>query len=101
MNCPYMKKEVLAQAFGISKSTVHIRSVEMEEKARGRYGPYAVVRDGQVVLVNCLALLDWMKYRKRLLDGRQAKHVPDYDPEKIARGMGWEVTQISLRRPKV
>jgi len=101
MTYPYLKKEALAQQLGISKSTVHVRAIEMEEKARGRYGPYAVIRDGQVVLVNALALLDWMKYRRRLLDGRQAKHVPDYDPEKIARGMGWEVTQISLRRPKV
>lgn len=98
---PYRSKAGLADALGISKSTVHVRTAEMQKMARDRYGDYAVIREGQIVLVNALAFIDWMRYRRELLDRNLAKHVPPYDPEALAKSMGWKIEAVSLRRPKV
>ena len=64
---PYKSKSALANDLGISKSTVHIRAAELEQQ-KDRYGDLAVIRDGQIVLINSLAFLDWLRYRRELLD---------------------------------
>lgn len=96
---PYKSKSALANDLGISKSTVHIRAAELE-KHTDRYGDLAVIRDGQIVLINALCFIDWMRYRRELLDPGLAKYVPDFEPEKLARSMGWKIDRVSLRRPK-
>lgn len=98
---PYRSKAGLADALGISKSTVHVRTAEMQKMARNRYGDYAVIREGQIVLVNALAFIDWMRYRRELLDKNLSKHVPPYDPEALAKSMGWKIERVALRRPAI
>lgn len=89
---PYRTKADLAEELGISKSTVHVRAEEMEKS--GRYGAYAVIRDGNLVLINILSFLDWMKYRKQLMDRNMAKYVPRYSARNVAEQMGWDMTTI-------
>lgn len=97
---PYMNKSELALALGISKTTCHIRSNEMQEYGKDRYGDLAVIRDGQIVLVNSLCFLDWMGHRRELMEPSLAKYVPEFDAKKLAQSMGWEIDRITLRRPK-
>lgn len=97
---PYKNKSELALALGISKTTVHLRSRELEEKSGDRYGNYAVIREGQIVLINALCFLDWMKWRRDLLEPSLAKYVPPFDAEKLAKSMGWQIDKVTLRRPK-
>lgn len=97
---PYKNKSELALALGISKTTTHVRAAEMQEYGKDRYGDLAVIRGGQIVLVNSLAFLDWLRYRRELLDPNMKKFVPPFDAEKLAKSMGWEISKITLRRPK-
>lgn len=96
---PYKSKSALANDLSISKSTVHIRAAELEQQ-KDRYGDLAVIRDGQIVLINALAFLDWLRYRRELLDPNMKKFVPPFDAEKLAKSMGWKISKITLRRPK-
>lgn len=96
---PYKNKSGIASALSISRSTVHIRAAEPEQQ-KDRYGDLAVIRDGQIVLINSLAFLDWLRYRRELLDPNMKKFVPPFDAEKLAKSMGWKIDKISLRRPK-
>lgn len=96
---PYASKSGIASALSISRSTVHIRAAELEQQ-KDRYGDLAVIRDGQIVLVNGLCFIDWLRYRRELLDPGLAKFVPPFDPEGLAKSMGWKIDRISLRRPK-
>lgn len=86
---PYMQKERIAQEFDISPNTVRNRLHEIEEKEHDRYGDYAVIRDGKILLINMLVFLDYMTYRRRLLDKNARKYVPEFSPEKVARMVGW------------
>lgn len=95
-NLPYMNKKRLAETFDISKATVQQRCGELETS--GRYGPYAVLRDGQIVLINVLCFIDWMKYRRLWLDKNLKKYVPEYEPEAIVKQMGMKIDKVSLRR---
>ena len=84
---PYKTKAALAEALGISRSTVYQRAREIE--GNDRYGPYAVIHDGQIVLINAICFVDWLKYRRQLTDKNLSKYVPAFDPKAIAEGMGW------------
>ena len=84
---PYLSKAELAQKLGCSKSTVNRRLDELDEQVqRGRYNEYTLLDGGGVTYVNYLALIDFLKYRKRLLDGRR---VPPYNPKKVADAIAW------------
>jgi DNA-binding Lrp family transcriptional regulator len=96
---PYRRKRELADLLGISPATVQQRCGEMETS--GRYGPYAVIRDGQVLLINTLCFVDWMRYRRELIDTNLRKYVPPFDAEAVARSMGWKIDKVSLRRVAV
>ena len=66
---PYMKKEQLAKEFQISTGTVRTRLFEIENQIKnGRYNDYAIIRDGNIVLINVLVFIDYLTYRRQLLD---------------------------------
>lgn len=93
---PYANKKELAEMLDISKATIQQRIGEME--ASGRYDSYTVIRDGQILLVNILSFLDWMKYRRYLQDKNLKKYVPEYNPQKVAESMGWKIDRVNLRK---
>ena len=95
-NLPYMNKKRLAETFDISKATVQQRIGEME--SCGRYGPYAILRDGQILQINVLAFVDWLKYRRLWQDKNLKKYVPEFVPQKVAESMGLKNDRVSLRR---
>lgn len=87
---PYITRANLAQELQISIGTVDKRIREIrQEIANKRYSEFAVIKDGGLMLVNYLVLIDYMHYRERLLDRNLRKNVPQYDPAKIARELGW------------
>lgn len=87
---PYMPKDKIAQEFSLSKSTVQNRVREIEQQIKaGRYSDYAVIRDGNILLVNVLVFIDYLEYRKMLNDKNAKKQVPDFQPEKIVHILGW------------
>lgn len=91
---PYRTKTTLAAELGISRSTVYDRMREIEGQIGKRYGAYALIHDGNIVLVNVLVFLDWLKYRRQLTDKNMAKYVPAFSPKKVAEQMGWDMTKI-------
>ena len=94
---PYMPKQRLADEFGISKSTVYARMKGIEEEiGRGRYDERAVIRDGNIVLVNTLVFVDYLKYRKALQEKNARKHVPPFRPEKWAWVSGWNSRVVTM-----
>lgn len=87
---PYMHKDQLAKEFSISKGTVYNRTQEIEQEIKnGRYNDYAVIHDGKLVLINVLVFLDYLTYRKMLLNKNARKHVPNFQPEKLIGMIGW------------
>ncbi len=84
---PYKTKKQMAEEFSLSPGTIQSRIKEIEQQPR--YGKYAVLRDGRIVLVNYLAFIDWLRWRKFLTDKNAKKVVPDYDPQRIAMDIGW------------
>lgn len=93
---PYLRKHELAEKLGISAATVRQRVGEME--ASGRYGPYAVLRDGQLVQINVLCFVDWLKFRRAWSDKNLRKYVPAFDPQAVAESFGWKIDRVSLRK---
>lgn len=96
---PYKCKKDLADLLGISKATIQQRIGEMETS--GRYDPYAVIRDGQIVMINVLCFIDWMRYRRLWQDENLRKYIPEYNAENVARAMGWKIDKVSLRKVAV
>lgn len=88
---PYMPKQQLADEFHISKSTVFSRMKEIEKEIQsGRYSDYAIINDGNIVLVNVLVFIDYMTYRRRLKEKDARKYVPEFNPSEIKKIIGWE-----------
>ena len=88
---PYMPKQQLADEFHISKSTVYSRMKEIESEINnGRYSNYAIINDGNIVLVNVLVFIDYLTYRRRLLEKNARKYVPEFNPSEIKKIIGWE-----------
>lgn len=87
---PYMPKQQLAEEFHISKSTVYSRMKEIEgEMQTGRYNQYAIIQDGNIVLVNVLVFIDYMTNRRMLREKNARKHVPEFQPDEIMKICGW------------
>lgn len=87
---PYETKERLADEFHCSKGTIRNRVKEIEEEIKkGRYNDYAIIRDGQILLINTIVFIDYLKYRKMLLDKNARKYVPEFKPELVVRTLGW------------
>jgi len=83
-----MNRREIAEEFNISTRTVDNRIKELEQH-KDRYGDYCILRNGSIVLVNKLALLDFFTYRDRLRDKNLRKNVPPYNPEEVARHFGY------------
>lgn len=78
----YLKKQQLAEEFGLCRSTVY-KLVEgiRDQIGLGRYSPYAIA-DG---LINRYVFIDYMTFGKRLNDSTMAPYVPAFKPEEIMR----------------
>lgn len=87
---PYRHKKQIAEEFSISMGTVdnRLREIEVEIK-NGRYDNHAVIRDGKLVLINMIVFIDYLTYRRQLLDKNARKYTPEFRPEKIVRDIGW------------
>ncbi len=87
---PYMPKHKLAEELGVSVSTVGNRMKGIQNEIDGgRYNEYAIIDDGNIVLINTLVMLDYMKYHKRLNNKNLRKYVPEFRPEELIKIMGW------------
>ena len=87
---PYISRGELKQQLGKSLGTIDNRIKEIEDQVKaGRYPEYSVIRDGGIVLVNCLVWTDYLTNRQMLLDSNARKYVEGYQPRKIANALGW------------
>lgn len=79
----YISKAQMMQMFKMSQSTASRRIADLDKYTeKGRYGPYTILDGAGVTWINMLALIDLMKYKKRLDAGG---HVPPFRPDEIAR----------------
>lgn len=87
---PYMKKDGIAEEFHISPQTVRNRLKEIEQEVKkGRYSDHAVIQDGNILLINVLVFLDYLTYRRQLMNKNLRKNVPAFRPDILMRDMGW------------
>ena len=87
---PYLKKDAIATEFDMCKNTVSNRVKEIEKEIKaGRYSDYAIIQDGNILLINLLVFIDYMTYRQRLQKKNLRKNVPAFRPDLIAREIGW------------
>ena len=87
---PYMEKQQLSEEFKMSVQTIKGRVQEIEsEIEKGRYDDFAIIRDGKLLRINVLVFIDYMTYRRRLLDKNARQYVPEFHPEKMVRSIGW------------
>lgn len=94
---PYMPKKRIAEEFGISKSTVYVRMKEIDEEIKsGRYNEFAIIEDGNIVLINVLVFIDFLTYRSRLKEKNMRKYVPEFRPDKIIRMLGWNDRLVTI-----
>lgn len=85
---PYKTKLQIAKECELSPRTVQERIKELEGE-KERYGRHAVIRDGNIVLINYLAWVDYIANRKNLLGKNTRKYVPEYSPREIAEEIGY------------
>lgn len=97
---PYMPQQKLAEYFGLSLATVRARLSEIDALIGERYPETAIIRDGNLVLANILAFVDFEVYRKRLKEPQMAKYVPPFDPVAIRRDLGYNMFDEALQ-PKL
>ncbi len=80
---PYITKAEMMEFFQMSQATASRRIADLDKYSeRGRYGTYAVLDGTGVTWINSLALVDLLKYKKKLDAGR---HVPPYDAKEVAK----------------
>lgn len=80
---PYITKAQMMKMFGMSQSTASRRISDLDGYVeKGRYGPYTILDGAGVTWVNVLALIDYLKYKKRLDSGRV---VPPFDAYRVAK----------------
>lgn len=80
---PYISKAQMMKIFEISSSTASRRIADLDRYVQsGRYGPYTILDGAGVTWVNVLALIDYLKYKKRLDSGRV---VPPFDAYRVAK----------------
>lgn len=85
----FAKVKLIAKQTGLSERTLW-RRVEELKRERERYGDKVVIYDDGIVLVNELALTDYLFYRQRLKDTNLRKSVPPYSPRSWAKERGQE-----------
>ena len=85
---PVMTVKGISEQFHISDRTARKHMKEIEENHE-RYGDYAVMGEGTLKRVNFLAFSDYWKWKKMLADKNARKHVPEYNPQEIAKAMGF------------
>ena len=78
----------LAEQFHICDRTVRTIVREMEDQ-KDRYGNYGILSDGNLKRVNILAFTDYYNYRDMLKSKNGKKHVPPYNPQEVAKAMGF------------
>ena len=93
----YKPKCQIPHEFGLSKSTVDERVKEIREEIKiGRYDDRSIMDDGNIVLVNVLVFMDYIKYRRQLKEKNARKHVPEFQPEKWVWISGWNDRIITV-----
>ncbi|GLG90435.1 hypothetical protein [Sellimonas catena] len=84
----------LAEQFHVCDRTVRTIVREMEDQ-KDRYGNYGILSDGNLKRVNILAFTDYYNYRDMLKSKNGKKHVPPYNPQEIAKAMGFYTEVVS------
>ena len=91
---PFISKNEIAEQMGLTEKTIRNRMNEIEQQ-KERYGEYATIRDGGIVMINYLVWVDYLHFRQRLMQKNAKKFVPPYNPAKVAREIGWyEVGEV-------
>lgn len=82
MQGDYLKKSQLVKEYGLCRQTIYKIVDEIQEQiGKGRYSQYAIAD----CLVNRYVFIDYMTYRKQLLDKNMSKYVPDFKPREIMK----------------
>ena len=81
-------RQQISDEFDMCLRTVDTRIKELSEYS-ARYGDYTIIKHGSMVLINKLALVDFLAYRDRLRDSNLKKNVPPYNPENVAKQLGY------------
>lgn len=90
---PVMSVKGISEQFHISDRTARKYMKEIETN-RDRYGEYAVMGEGTLKRVNYLAFTDYWKYKNMLNDKNAKKHVPEYNPQEIAKSLGFYGAEV-------
>lgn len=90
---PVASLKGICDQFHISDRTARTILKEMQQE-RSRYGDYTIIGDGALRRINLLAFTDYWQFRKMLQDKNARKHVPAYDPQKVARSLGFYGTDL-------
>lgn len=85
---PVTTVKELCNQYKISDRTARTVIKEIEEH-KDRYGDFAVLGDGALKRINYLVFTDYWRYRKMLRDKNARKHVPEYNPRKVADSLGF------------
>ena len=84
-----LSKNAIAENYHMCVRTVENRIKEILTDQKDRYGDFAVIKHGSLVLVNVLVFTDYICYRDRLRDKNLKKNVPPYNPEEVAKQLGY------------
>lgn len=83
----YLNLDGLSKLTGLSKRTIQRRLDEIREENE-RYGDHAVIRDGNITLVNYAAFIDFLRFRGALKEKNARKLVPEFNPGLIKKMIG-------------
>lgn len=90
---PFITKAEAAEELNATEKTVRNRMNEIEQ-LKERYGEYAIIRDGGIVMINYLVWIDYLHFRQMLRQKNAKKFVPPYDPAKVAHDLGWYEMEV-------
>ena len=90
---PVMSVKGICEQFHISDRTARKYMKEIEIN-RDRYGEFAVMGEGPLKRVNYMAFTDYWKYRRMLGDKNARKHTLEYNPQEIAKALGFYGTEV-------
>ncbi|MDO4647937.1 MAG: hypothetical protein Q4B26_04740 [Eubacteriales bacterium] len=96
---PYRNYRDTAKEFGISEATVKARTKEIRGQIGKRYQDYALIEDGNIVMINQLVFIDWQCNRRKLMDHNMKKYVPVFDPAAVAAYSGWSNRPVVEGKP--
>lgn len=86
---PYVTQKELCSRHELCINTVRSRVREMSAQIGQRYPEQILIEDGNIVLVNDLAFMDWLSVRKRALNKNTASDLKPFDPALWMRLCGW------------